>query len=72
MSLLQPGLFCLKSLNLFIEFSNQPVLVRKFLFCFGKVSLSNHARMIFLPSYAFSTLTCNLAMSSSYWITCCL
>ena len=40
MLFLQPGLFYLKSLNLFIEFGNQPVLVREFLLCLGKVSLS--------------------------------
>ena len=40
MLLLQPCLFCLKSLNLFIEFGNQPILVSQFLLCLGKVSLA--------------------------------
>ena len=40
MLFLQPGLFYLKSLNLFIEFGNQPVLVREFLLCSGKISLA--------------------------------
>ena len=40
MPLLQPGLFCLKSLNLFIEFGNLSVLVSQFLLCPGKISLA--------------------------------
>lgn len=36
----QSDLFCLKSLNLFIEFGNQPILVSQLLFCLGKVSLA--------------------------------
>lgn len=40
MLFLQPGLFYLKSLNLFIEFGNQPVLVSLFFLCPGKVSFA--------------------------------
>ena len=40
MLFLQPYLFCLKFLNLFIEFGYQPVLVSQFLLCLGKVSLA--------------------------------
>ena len=39
MLFLQPCLFCLKFLNLFIEFGNQPVLVSQFLLRLGKISL---------------------------------
>ena len=40
MLFLQPCLFCLKFINLFIEFGYQPVLVSQFLFRLGKVSLA--------------------------------
>ena len=40
MLFLQPCLFCLKFLNLFIEFGNQSIFVSQFLFRLGKVPLA--------------------------------
>jgi len=39
-SFLQSSLFCLKFLDLFIEFGNPPVLFSQFLLCSGKISLA--------------------------------
>lgn len=57
MLFLQQCLFCLKCLNLFIEFSNQLVLVSWFFLCPGMVSFAEPCEMVFFSQVLFQCLS---------------